>query len=54
MSYRNQSFVLLCKINDWFLYEMQHWAEMDRKDRRNKLKKEGIQNFIDVFGENDL
>ena len=54
MSYRNQSFVLLCKVNDWFVYEMQHWAEMDPKDRKNKLKKEGIQNFTDVFGENDL
>ena len=27
--YRNQSFSLLCKITDWFLYETQHWAEMD-------------------------
>ena len=33
---------------------MQHWAEMDPKDRKNKLKKEGIQNFTDVFDENDL
>lgn len=27
-SYRNQSFDLLCKSNEWFLYEMQHWAEI--------------------------
>ena len=24
ISCRNQSFVLLCKTNDWFLYEMQY------------------------------
>ena len=24
VSYRNQSFFLLCKTNDWFLYETQH------------------------------
>ena len=24
VSYRNQSFVLLCKTNDWFLYETKH------------------------------
>ena len=28
VSYRNQSFFLLCKTNDWFLYETQQWAEM--------------------------
>ena len=28
ISYRNQSFDLLCKSNDLFLYEMQHWADM--------------------------
>ena len=28
VSYRNQSFVLQCKSNDWFLYVMQHWIEM--------------------------
>ena len=28
ISYRNQSFVLLCKLNYWFLHEMQHWAEI--------------------------
>ena len=27
-SYRNQSFDLLCKSNDWFQFGMQHWAEM--------------------------
>ena len=26
--YRNQSFDLHCKSNDWFLYEIEHWAEM--------------------------
>ena len=26
--YRNQSFDLRCKPNDWFLYGMQSWAEM--------------------------
>ena len=30
ISYGNQSFDLNCKSNDWFLYEMQHWAEMDK------------------------
>ena len=28
ISYRNQSYVLHCKSNDWFLNEMQRWAEM--------------------------
>ena len=28
ISYRNQSLDLLCKLNDWFLYEMQHWAKI--------------------------
>ena len=28
ISYRNQSFDLKCKSNNWFLREMQHWAEM--------------------------
>ena len=28
VSYRNQSIDLHCKSNDWFLYEMQLWAEM--------------------------
>ena len=28
ISSRNQSFDLLCKSNEWFLYEMQHWAEI--------------------------
>ena len=28
VSYKNQSFVLLCKTNDWFLHETQHWIEM--------------------------
>ena len=27
-SYRNQSFGLLSKINDWFLYDAQHRPEM--------------------------
>ena len=27
VSYRNQSYDLHCKSNDWFLYETQHWAE---------------------------
>ena len=27
VSYRNQTFVLLFKTNDWFLFETQHWAE---------------------------
>ena len=27
-SYRNQSLVVQSNPNDWFLYEMQHWAEM--------------------------
>ena len=27
-SYRNQSIILQSKINDWFLYDTQHWAEM--------------------------
>ena len=27
ISYRNQ-FDLQCKSNDWFLFKMQHWAEM--------------------------
>ena len=26
--YRNQSFDLLCKTNNWFLCELQHWTEM--------------------------
>ena len=26
---RNQSLLLLCKTNDWFLYEMQHWADTE-------------------------
>ena len=30
ISYGNQSFDLNCKSNDWFLYEMQHWAEMGK------------------------
>ena len=25
--YTNQSFDLQCKSNDWFIYEMQNWAE---------------------------
>ena len=28
ISNRNQSFDVQCKSNDWFLYEMQHLAEM--------------------------
>ena len=28
VSYRNQSFVFLCKTNDWFLYKTQLWAKM--------------------------
>ena len=28
ISYRTQLFDLLYKSNDWFLYKMQHWAEM--------------------------
>ena len=28
ISFRNQSFDLDSKSLDWFLYEMQHWAEM--------------------------
>ena len=28
ISYRNQSFDLHCKSNDWFLYEMQHWPKI--------------------------
>ena len=28
ISYRNQSFDLQSESNDWFLYGMQHWAEM--------------------------
>ena len=28
ISYRNQLFDFLCKSNDWFLYQMQHWAEI--------------------------
>ena len=28
MSYRNQSFDLQSKANDWFLYEIQNWAEI--------------------------
>ena len=28
VSYKNQSVVLFSKTNDWFLYEMQYWAEM--------------------------
>ena len=31
ISYRNQSFDLQCKSNDWFLYRTQHWAEMGKK-----------------------
>ena len=27
ISYGNQSFDFHCKSNDWFRYEMQHWAE---------------------------
>ena len=34
ISYRNQPFVLLCKSNNWFLYEMQHWDEMGENDRK--------------------
>ena len=26
--YRKQPFVLQIKSSDWFLYEMQHWAEV--------------------------
>ena len=29
VSYRNQSFDFHSKSNDWFLYEMQRWTEMD-------------------------
>ena len=29
ISYRKQSFDLLCKSNDWFLCEMQHWTKMN-------------------------
>ena len=28
ISYRNHSFDLASKSNDWFLYEMQHWATL--------------------------
>ena len=28
ISYKNQLFNLLCKSNDWFLNEMQHWTGM--------------------------
>ena len=28
ISYRNQSFDLNKKLNDWFLYETKHWAKM--------------------------
>ena len=28
ISYRKQSFDLHSKSNNWFLYEMQHWAEV--------------------------
>ena len=27
--YRNQLFDLLCILNDWFLYKMLHWNEME-------------------------
>ena len=30
ISYRNQSIDLLCKSNDWFLYEMQYWTDKRR------------------------
>ena len=30
VSYRNHSFDFFSKSNDWFLYEMQHWAEIGR------------------------
>ena len=29
ISYRNQSFDIQRKSDDWFLYGIQHWAEMD-------------------------
>ena len=29
ISYKNQSFDLQYKLNDWFLYERQYWAEVD-------------------------
>ena len=32
--YRIQSFQLYSKSNDWFLYVMQHWGEMECSDYR--------------------
>ena len=39
ISYRNQSFDLHCKSNYWFLYEIQHWAEMSLSELTNRLFK---------------
>ena len=41
-SYRNQSFFLQSKTNDWFLYETQHWVEMSW----NRWKQANKQNEI--------
>lgn len=29
VSYKNRSSILWCKTNNWFLYKVEHWAEMD-------------------------
>ena len=33
ISYENWSPDLLCNSNDWFVYEFQHWVEMNKIDR---------------------
>ena len=38
VSYRNQSFFFLCKTNDWFLYETQHFIKMGLYDAENLMK----------------
>ena len=36
--YRNQSFALQLTLNDWFLYEMKQWAEMDKVTIANSFE----------------
>ena len=46
ISYRNQSFDLHCKSNGWFLYEMQHWAEMFNQPLHSTVVQNEDQPFV--------
>ena len=45
ISHINQSCDLQCKPNDWFLYEMQHWAEMNEGKPKHFPKPSALRRF---------